>query len=98
MRIGEIVWLRWPNINLVARRVHLVEFATRLGWDLIESSGKSSAAVRPIDLDDYLIAVLRQQKGPQKYEASRPGYHDGARRLVGIGSFGNEDAAMRIET
>ena len=74
MRIGELVWLRWPNINLVARRVHLVEFATRLGWDLVESSGKSSAAVRPIDLDDYLIAVLRQQKGLQKYEASQPGY------------------------
>ena len=37
-------------------------------------SPESSAAVRPIDLDDYLIAVLGQQKGLQKYEASQPGY------------------------
>jgi hypothetical protein len=54
VRIGERVWLRWPNVHLAGCRVRIVEFATTLGWDLVASSGKSASSVRTIDLDDGL--------------------------------------------
>ena len=61
LRIGELVWLRWPNVDLDRRRVHVVEFASTLGYDLLPSTGKSRDAVRTIDLDDGLVRVLRLQ-------------------------------------
>jgi integrase len=74
LRIGELVWLRWPNVDLAGRRVRIVEFATTLGWDLVPSSGKSATAVRTIDLDDGLVGVLRRQQELQRFEARAPGY------------------------
>jgi integrase len=74
VRIGELVWLRWPNVDLPGRRVRIVEFATTLGWDLVPSSGKSRTAVRTIDLDDGLVEILRRQQEAQRFEARAPGY------------------------
>jgi hypothetical protein len=50
VRNGELVWLRWPNVDLAGRRVRIVEFATTLGWDVVASSGKSRTAVRTIEI------------------------------------------------
>lgn len=69
VRIGELVWLRWPNVDLDARRVRIVDFATALGWDLVASAGKSATAVRTIDLDDGLVRILRRQQQAQRFEA-----------------------------
>jgi integrase len=74
LRIGELVWLRWPNIDLKGRRAKIVDFAATLGWELVKSGGKSATATRPIDLDDGLIAVLEDQREMQRFEARRPGY------------------------
>lgn len=74
LRIGELVWLRWPNVDLPGRRVRIVEFATTLGWDLVPSSGKSDTAVRTVDLDDGLVGILRRQQESQRFEARSPGY------------------------
>lgn len=74
VRIGELVWLRWPNVDLAGQRVRIVEFATTLGWDLVPSSGKSRTAVRTIDLDDGLVEILRRQQEAQQFEARAPGY------------------------
>ena len=40
----------------------------------MSSPGKSSFAVRSIDLDDHLIAVLRRQQEQQGFEAKRDDY------------------------
>ncbi len=69
VRIGELVWLRWPNVDLACRRVRIVEFATTLGWDVVPSSGKSVTAVRTIDLDAGLVKLLRRQQEAQRFEA-----------------------------
>lgn len=74
VRIGEQVWLRWPNVDLPGRRVRIVEFATTLGWDVVSSSGKSVTSVRTIDLDAGLIEILRRQQEAQRFEARSPGY------------------------
>lgn len=74
LRIGELVWLRWPNIDFVGQQVRIVEFATRLGWELVTSPGKSSSAVRAVDLDAFLIEILNRQREQQRFEARTAGY------------------------
>ncbi len=69
LRIGELVWLRWANVDLVRRRVQVVDFASTLGHDLVPSAGKSHVAVRSIELEDGLVRVLRQQRALQAEEA-----------------------------
>ena len=69
LRIGELVWLRWPNVDLDRRTVRVIEFASTLGHDLVPSMGKSRDAVRTIDLDAGLVGVLKQQRDRQAEEA-----------------------------
>ncbi len=69
LRIGELVWLRWSNVDLARRQVHIVEFASALGHGLVASTGKSRDAVRSIDLDDGLVGVLQLQRATQVKEA-----------------------------
>jgi integrase len=51
LRIGELVWLRWSNVDLRAGLARVVEFATTLGYDVVPSQGNSRDAVRTVDLD-----------------------------------------------
>jgi integrase len=69
LRIGELVWLRWPNVDLGHGWVRVVDFASTLGHDLVPSMGKSHDAVRTIELDSGLGDVLRQQQKLQAQEA-----------------------------
>ena len=71
LRIGELIWLRWQNIDLTRQHARVIEFATTLGWEVVESRGKSATAVRTIDLDAGLVAVLEQQREMQRFEARR---------------------------
>jgi len=41
LRIGELVALRWPNVDLVRKRAIIAEFSTTLGYLVVPSSGKS---------------------------------------------------------
>ncbi len=66
LRIGELVALRWPNVDLDAGVVRIVEFSTYLGHDVVASSGKSHDAVRSVDLDPGLVGVLRAQRARAK--------------------------------
>jgi len=68
LRIGELVWLRWSNVDLARRRVHVVEFASTLGYKVAASTGKSRDAVRTIELDDGLVRILRDQRKMQAEE------------------------------
>lgn len=71
LRIGELVWLRWDNVDLKRKHARVVEFASTLGWDLVASQGKSATATRTVDLDSGLVAVLQQQQEMQRFEARR---------------------------
>jgi integrase len=74
LRIGELVWLRWGNVDLKRRRARVVDFASTLGWDLVESRGKSVTAIRTVELDAALVAVLERQRDMQRFESRRDGY------------------------
>ena len=68
LRIGELVWLRWANVDLERRVVRIVEFASTLGYELVASAGKSRDAVRSIEIDDGLVDALRLQRKLQLEE------------------------------
>ena len=67
-RIRELVWLRWPQVDLDRQHVRISEFAATLGYALVPSTGKSRDATRTIDLDHHLVAVLRKQQRRQADE------------------------------
>lgn len=68
LRIGELVHLRWPNIDLDQGLVRITEFASVLGYEVKESSGKSRDAIRTIDIDTHLAKVLKTQQEVQTAE------------------------------
>jgi len=68
LRIGELVCLRWPNVDLERQWVRVVEFVSTLGHDLVPSMGKSHDAIRTIELDAGLVGVLRRQRQLQAEE------------------------------
>jgi integrase len=74
LRIGELVWLRWENVDLKRKHARVVDFASTLGWDLVESVGKSATAIRTVDLDSSLVGILERQAEMQRFEARRPAY------------------------
>ncbi len=74
LRIGELVWLRWDNVDLERRQVRIVEFATTLGYELVSSEGKSVTSRRTVDLDDGLVGALRHQREQQRFEARSAAY------------------------
>lgn len=68
LRIGELVALRWPNVDLKEGVIHVCEFTTVLGYDVRQSPGKSADAVRSVDLDQHLTALLKTQRTLQAKE------------------------------
>ncbi|MDH4076940.1 MAG: site-specific integrase [Acidimicrobiia bacterium] len=74
VRVSELVWLRWPSVDLDHGLARLNEFPTTIGYRLVPSAGKNNSAVRTIDLDRRLIGILRQQSEQQRLEREQPGY------------------------
>lgn len=74
LRIGELVRLEWSKVELDERRVRISRFVSTLGYEVVESSGKSREAKRTIDLDDHLVQLLLGQRGLQGEEQGVPGY------------------------
>lgn len=68
LRIGELVALRWRNVDLDKNVVRVVEFVSTLGHEIVSSIGKSRDAVRTIDLDRELVKVLLRQRKLQATE------------------------------
>jgi integrase len=68
LRIGELVALRWRNVDLGGPVVRVVEFVSTLGHEIVSSTGKSRDAVRTIDLDRELVKVLLRQRKLQTTE------------------------------
>jgi len=47
LRIGELVWLCWSNVDLAAGLARVVEFATYVGYEVVPSDGKSRDPCAP---------------------------------------------------
>jgi integrase len=73
LRVGEVVWLRWPCVDLERGELAVVEFASRVGARLEPSRGKSVNAVRTVALDSGLISVFGRQRDVQVADRKRAG-------------------------
>ncbi|MFT7602386.1 MAG: integrase [Acidimicrobiales bacterium] len=74
LRIGELVHLRWPNVDVESGLVRINEFASVLGYEVKKSSGKSNDAIRTIDIDSHLVGVLETQRNLQTNEQQAADY------------------------
>jgi integrase len=68
LRIGELVHLRWSNIDVDVGLVRINEFASVLGYEVRKSTGKSNDAIRTVDIDAHLVDVLETQRDLQTNE------------------------------
>lgn len=64
MRRGELLGLRWGDIDLDARRLSVNRALVSIGYQLHESRGKTRTARRSIDLDQHTVEPLRASRRP----------------------------------
>jgi integrase len=66
MRRGEVLGLRWQNLDLEASRLSVVQALTVVGgYDVQFSEPKTARGRRSIALDDETVRVLREQRERQ---------------------------------
>jgi len=67
MRRNEVLGLKWPDIDITRKRLHLNRGLVAVGYELHQTRGKTKTARRAIDLDDTTVSVLA---GWQAYQAA----------------------------
>lgn len=67
MRRGEVLGLRWSDVDLDAARLSVRQALVAVGYDVIESTPKSHNA-RVVDLDAETINKLREHRCRQQEE------------------------------
>jgi len=67
MRRGEVLGLRWADVDLAAARLSVRHALVAVGYDVIESTPKSHNA-RVIDLDPETVELLRSHRQQQVQE------------------------------
>jgi integrase len=72
MRRGEILGLRWRDVDLDAARISVRHAVVAVAYALVESTPKSHQA-RVIDLDPKTVGLLRAHRGRQRVEREQWG-------------------------
>lgn len=93
MRRGEILGLRWKDVDLDAARISVRQALVSVGYEVITSSPKSHQA-RVIDLDPGTVEQLREHRGRQGTERDEWGKDYQENGLV----FCREDGSPIIRT
>jgi integrase len=68
MRRGEVLGLRWSDVDLDRRRLAVQQAVILVAYELIISDVKTDRGRRTIDLDDRTVAVLRAWRKRQVEE------------------------------
>ena len=73
-RIGELLALRWTDVDLERRRISIVRTAQRImGQGVVFSATKTHRSQRPIALSDTATEALRELKCEQAKQRTRSG-------------------------
>ena len=62
MRRGEVLGLRWCDVDFDAHRLHIQQTLTSVNYQLVFGEPKTARGRRMIPVDDHTIAVLRQHR------------------------------------
>lgn len=68
MRRGELCGLRWPNVDLEAGSLQVLETTVLADGKSMSSTPKTAAGKRRVPLDDYLVTVLKDHRRRQREE------------------------------
>jgi integrase len=68
VRRGELLGLRWSNVDLDAGRINVRQIRTMVGNEVVTSTPKTKQAVRTLALDGGTVAALRAYKRAQQEE------------------------------
>jgi integrase len=68
MRRGEVLGLRWKDVDLEIARLSVLQGAISVAYELDVADLKTDTARRTIDLDDRTVAVLRRWRKDQLEE------------------------------
>ncbi|GAB6099229.1 site-specific integrase [Halanaerocella petrolearia] len=67
MRRGEILALRWQDVNFTEKKLQVKQGVTNpVGKGLIFRKPKTPSSIRPIDVDEDVIKVLKRRKKEQQ--------------------------------
>lgn len=72
MRRGEILGLRWSDVDLDAARIAIRHAVVAVGYEVVESTPKSHNA-RVVDLDATTVTALRRHRQRQEEERAEWG-------------------------
>ncbi len=72
MRRGELLGLRWGEIDFPARSLSVNRALISVAYELHETPGKTRSSRRSIDLDATTIAILRRWRDERAAEMGRP--------------------------
>jgi len=68
MRRGELLGLRWRDVDLDRARLSVRQQYTRQGNGLGFGPPKSMKSIRTIDVDEETVALLREQQERQRFQ------------------------------
>lgn len=66
MRRGEICGLQWQNVNFDNGTIQVKRQLQRINGELVLRETKTAGSRRPISLDDFSVAVLKEHRKKQK--------------------------------
>ena len=76
MRRSEVLGLKWPDIDVKKKRLHLNRGLVAVGYELHQTRGKTKTARRSIALDDTTLTVLAGWQAFQSAEFAAVGIAD----------------------
>lgn len=68
MRRGELLGLRWRDVDLKAQRLSVRQTIISVGYEVIRSDPKTAKGARTIDLDGHTVRALRAHRAEQRLE------------------------------
>jgi integrase len=73
MRRNEVLGLKWPDIDITKKRLHLNRGLVAVGYEVHQTRGKTKTARRSIDLDQTTLDVLEGWRAFQAAEFAAVG-------------------------
>lgn len=73
MRRGEVMGLRWCDVDLVGKKLTITKTRTPMDGTVIEEEPKSERSKRTLPLDDDLVAAFTSLQLRQREEAEKAG-------------------------